>query len=61
MRIKVLNQFCSQFNTKVIYEKDDLYDFPEARAKELIDGGFAEEAKEESEGDKGKKSDKKGS
>lgn len=56
MKIQVLNPFSSQFNPKVVYEKDSVYDFPEARAKELIAGGFAEESPEES---KGKKADKK--
>ena len=54
MKIKVLNSFPSQFNPKAIYEKDSVYDFPEARAKELIVGGFAEEAKEDSDDTKAK-------
>jgi hypothetical protein len=43
MRIIVLSPFSSQFNPKVAYEKGQVYDFPEARAKELIAGGFAED------------------
>ena len=49
MKVKVLSPFSSRFNPKAIYEKDSVYDFPEARAKELIAGGFAEESKEKAE------------
>lgn len=59
MKIKILVPFSSQFNPKVVYEKDSVYDFPEARAKELIAAGSAEEAQEETEEGKNKKSGKK--
>lgn len=44
MKVKVVKRFVDK-NTKEMREVGKVYEYPEKRAKELIDGGYAEEAK----------------
>lgn len=44
MKVKVVKRFVDK-NTKEMREIGKVYEYTDKRAKELIDGGYAEEAK----------------